>query len=349
MAFTLTETEEREIRIEQKQAKRSKDVVEHIKLSVLLFLNAKATITLIADGLGIDIVTVSKYAKKYKEAKSLSQYLKTHYDQIKHRKTLTNKEIEILKQELDKGYYTTSKSIGAFIKKKFGKDFTPNGLCQSLKRWGYIHKQVKVTPGKADSQKQKEFVKKMEEIKDNLTKNNEKMYFLDGVHLTHNTRSVKIWCKKGKEKIIKSNTGRKRININGAMNATNPCEVVYRNDKSVNAQSTIKLFKDILAKNRHSPKIHLICDNARYYKNKDVTAFIKDNPKLQIHHPPPYSPNLNLIERLWRLLRKEKLDLNYYEKYDDFTKGVLEFFDDLKNYENQLKPLMTFKFHIPNT
>ena len=95
--------------------------------------------------------------------------------------------------------------------------------------------------------------------------------------------------------------------------------------------------------------IHLICDNARYYKNKDVTAFIKNNPKLQIHHLPPYSPNLNLIERLWRLLRKEKLDLNYYEKYDDFTKGVLEFFDDLKNYENQLKSLMTFKFHIPNT
>ena len=55
MAFTLTETEEKEIRIEQKQAKRNKDVVEYIKLSVLLFLNAKVTMTLIADGLGVDI------------------------------------------------------------------------------------------------------------------------------------------------------------------------------------------------------------------------------------------------------------------------------------------------------
>ena len=143
-----------------------------------------------------------------------------------------------------------------------------------------------------------------------------------------------------------NNTGRKRININGAINAINPCEIVYRSDKSVNAQSTIELFKDILAKNKYSPKIHLICDNARYYKNKEVTAFIKKNPKLKVHHPPPYSPNLNLIERLWRLLRKEKLDLNYYEKYDDFRSGILDFFDNLKNYENQLQSPMTFKFHI---
>ena len=96
----------------------------------------------------------------------------------------------------------------------------------------------------------------------------------------------------------KSNAGRKRININGAINATNPCEIVYRSDGSVNAQSTIQLFKDILAKNKYSPKIHLICDNARYYKNKEVTAFIKRNPKLKVHHLSPYSLNLNLIERL---------------------------------------------------
>ena len=55
MAFTLTESEEKEIRVEQKQAKRNKDVVEYVKLSVPLFLNAKATMTLIADGLGVDI------------------------------------------------------------------------------------------------------------------------------------------------------------------------------------------------------------------------------------------------------------------------------------------------------
>ena len=161
----------------------------------------------------------------------------------------------------------------------------------SLKKWEYVYKQVKVVPGKADSQEQEKFAKKLKRLRKNLKKY-EKMYFLDGVHPTHNTRNVKVWRKKGKEKAIKSNTGRKRININKAINAVNPCEIVYRSDKSVNAQLTIELFKDILAKNKYSPKIHLICDNARYYKNKNVTAFIKKNPKLKVHHLPPYSPNL---------------------------------------------------------
>ena len=133
------------------------------------------------------------------------------------------------------------------------------------------------------------------------------------------------------------------------MDAVNPFEVIYRSDKGINAQSTINLLKDILEKNKSSTKIHLICDNARHYKNKEVTVFLKKNPKLIVYHLPPYSPNLNLIERSWRLLRKEKLDLNYYEKYDDFRSGILDFFDNLKNYENQLQSLMTFKFHIRKT
>ena len=107
MAFALIETEEKEIRIQQKQAKRDKDVVKHIKLSVLLFLNAKAIMTLIADGLDVDIVTVSKYVEKYKKAKNLSEYLETHYDKIRYKKRLTEEEIKILKKQLDSGYYTT--------------------------------------------------------------------------------------------------------------------------------------------------------------------------------------------------------------------------------------------------
>ena len=133
MAFALTETEEKEIKMQQKQAKREKDIVEHIELSVLLFLNAKAAMTLIGDGLGIDIVSVSKYIEKYKKAKNLSEYLETHYDKIKHKKRLTEEEIKTLKKQLDSDYYTTCRSMPSLIKKKFGKDFTPNRLRFSLK------------------------------------------------------------------------------------------------------------------------------------------------------------------------------------------------------------------------
>ena len=80
MSFELTSIERQSLR---KQQKQTKDKREYIKLSIVLFLNAKASMTLIAEGLGIDINTVGKYKKQYDKAENLSQYLQTHYDRIK--------------------------------------------------------------------------------------------------------------------------------------------------------------------------------------------------------------------------------------------------------------------------
>ena len=60
---------------------------------------------------------------------------------------------------------------------------------------------------------------------------------------------------------------------------------------------------------------------------------------------PPYSPNLNLIERLWRFLKKTVLYNRYYEKFKDFRMAVLKFFVNIKSYKSQLQSLMTLNFH----
>lgn len=59
---------------------------------------------------------------------------------------------------------------------------------------------------------------------------------------------------------------------------------------------------------------------------------------------PPYSPNLNLIERLWGYLRRAVLSNRYYEKISDFRDAIVSFFKKLKWRKKELSDLMTLEF-----
>ena len=131
---------------------------------------------------------------------------------------------------------------------------------------------------------------------------------LHGTHPQHNTHCAHGWIKRGQNKEIKTNSviqlgGRQRVNINGVVNAHDPTDVVIEESSSINAQSTIALLKKLEQKNKSLQRIFVVADNARYYRNRKVKAFLETS-KVQIIFLPPYSPNLNLIERLWRFLKK---------------------------------------------
>ena len=124
--------------------------------------------------------------------------------------------------------------------------------------------------------------------------------------------------------------------------------MVVREDPQINAQSTISLIKQIILLHI-TGTIYLIADNARYYKSKDVQRFLQENPRIKMIFLPPYSPNLNLIERLWLFFKKKKLWNKYYEKYDDFKKESMSFFENISLFKNELKSLMIDNFHVFNT
>ena len=146
------------------------------------------------------------------------------------------------------------------------------------------------------------------------------------------------------DKEIKTNTGRARLNINGVVNAHNPTDVVIEESTSINAQSTIALLEKLEKKNPDLEEIFVVADNARYYRNNLVKEFL-ERSKIKIIFLPPYSPNLNLIERLWRVLKKVVLHNKYYEKFAEFRTAILGFFKNIKQYKSELKSLMTLKFH----
>ncbi len=155
------------------------------------------------------------------------------------------------------------------------------------------------------------------------------------------------WIKKGKVKELKGNTERKRLNINGAINIEEMSPVVgYSN--SINAQSTISLLKKIELRHPDAEVIYTICDNARYYRSKKVKEYLeRSNIKLVIL--PRYSPNLNLMERLWKYFRKIVLYNKYYETFDEFKKACKSFFRQSKKHKESISSLLTENFQIIGT
>ena len=152
------------------------------------------------------------------------------------------------------------------------------------------------------------------------------------------------WLEKGKTKEIRSNCGRQRLNLNGALSLKD-YEVVIREDESINGQSTIKLFEELDAKNPQAETIYCILDNARYYRAKIVKEYLATS-KVKLIFLPSYSPNLNLIERLWKFFRKKILYHKHYSDLAEFKSVTLNFFKNLYSYKEELATLLTENFEI---
>jgi len=88
----------------------------------------------------------------------------------------------------------------------------------------------------------------------------------------------------------------------------------------------------------------LICDNAGYHKSKKVKEYLTDK-KIELLFLPPYSPNLNPIERLWKFMHKIVTNNKYYANFEAFSKTLDEFFTDIPKYKNRLQSLIGIAKH----
>jgi transposase len=245
---------------------------------------------------------------------------------------------------VEQGLYPTARDVGDWIFGAFGVDYSDSAVRAILTKLDFVHKQVKPLPAKADEQQQLAFVESFEALMESLPQDTV-VYFTDATHPTHNTQTAKAWIKRGQEKHIPANSGRKRVNLNGALNALDPCEAVVVEAESVNAQSTITLYEKLLKKNP-GKKLVLICDNAPYYHSQLLQDWLKGQPLIKQWFLPTYSPNLNIIERLWRFMKKQAIGLSFEPTYKAFKANILHFFEHLDDYEYELKRLLTLKFQI---
>jgi transposase len=296
----------------------------------------------IANVLMIDEDTVRNNRKRY-EKEGVSGLLKDNYHGSES--YLSVPELEELAVYLEETTHLTVESIVDYVKKTYEIEYSISGMRQLLHRLDFVYKKAKSVPSKADATEQAAYLEMLKEI---LEKKSEKdpHYYLDGVHPQHNTQLAYGWIKKGQDKLINANSGRSRLNMNGALNSAT-LEVVMRVDETINAQSTLALFKTLEEKHPEASHIYVTLDNARYYKNKIIGEYIETS-KIRLLFLPAYSPNINLIERLWKFMRKEVLYNKYYEKFKDFKNAILGFFENIADHKMKLTTLLTKNFKLLN-
>jgi transposase len=322
----------------QRNEKYKKD---YVKITCIIMLNMGMSVEIISISLGLDVTTIRRYGKSFKEL-GLDKYLESNYHINTGKLNISQKEL--LKLELSTNFHQTSSSICDWIKTEFEISYTSEGLVPLLHKLGFTYKKTKQEPCNYDIDKQLKFIEEFEKINANLSET-EAIYFSDAVHPQHNTKSSYGWILKGEEKEIKAVSGRQRLNINGLLNANNVTDIIAVESPTINMQSTLELYKKLELENLDKTKIYVICDNARYYKNKDLFEWLKTS-KIEQVFLPPYSPNLNIIERLWKFLKKEVINSTFYRTFSLFKESVMAFFQNTEKYKKKLETLLTLKFHV---
>lgn len=143
-------------------------------------------------------------------------------------------------------------------------------------------------------------------------------------------------------------SGRDRVNINGLLNAYDVTDVIAHDCESVNVKSHRELYEEALSRHPEASCIYIISDNARYYHNKELREWAEGTRIKQIFIP-PYSPNLNLIERLWKFLRKKVINTGFYRTKEEFRRAIRRFFDNIESFKEELESLLTLKFRLCNS
>lgn len=334
----LTPTEVSHLRIVQKTNKNKSD---YIKASTILMLSYGDYPEDISARLGISVSTVYNYQKRYSEM-PLDEFLKDNYQPYEG--LLTPEQLAQLKTELSQYLYITTSEVKEFIRHEFGIDMACSSISKMLDRLGFSYKKTRLVPGKADPVKQSEWVEKFQKIVSQLPEN-EIVVFIDAVHPMHNTKSEYGWILKGEDFEILANSGRSRLNINGAINVLNPSEVYIQEDDRINAQSNISLLEQIIEAHPGAT-VRVFSDNARYNHSRILKDWLKEHPEIIFDHIPAYSPNLNPIERLWKFMKKKVINSYYYETFVEFKEEILNFFKNIAQYAEDLKTLITTNFEI---
>jgi transposase len=167
------------------------------------------------------------------------------------------------------------------------------------------------------------------------------VYFVDAAHFVFAPFLGFLWC--AARWFVRAASGRKRYNVLGALDAVPHRLIRVTNLDYINAESVCALLRAVAEAGVGLP-ITLVLDNARYQKCAVVQAPAK-SLKVELLYLPGYSPNLNLIERLWRFLRKESLDSTYYEDFSQFTAAIDQCLEDLPTvHKSEMETLLTHKF-----
>jgi len=169
------------------------------------------------------------------------------------------------------------------------------------------------------------------------------LFFMDASHFVMGGLPGRLW---GKVRYwVRTASGRKRFNVLGALNFVTKKIETVTNDAYLTSTQVVQLLEDIAVKHVGIP-IAIVLDNARYQRCNYVTDRAAELG-IQLIFLPTYSPNLNLIERVWKFVKADVLNAVYIETFDEYCLRISSFVDSIEvNYTDRMTSLVTEKFQL---
>ena len=313
----LTAQEEQELRALHRK-ERDRNICDRIK-AVLLSNQGWDYIT-IAKALMLDEKTVSTYVFDYKTKKKLKHESGGSKGKLTHAQSLE------LSTFLEVNLHTKIQEICCHVEQTYSVKYTVAGMRSWMSRNDFVYKKPKGFPAKANEKDQAKFIEHYD-ILMKTTPEDEPILFGDSVHPTQATVLSYGWIRRGKEHHVPTTGMRTRINITGAINLEK-MDIFTREFDKVNGSSFVNFLKFLEEEcYPKAPKIHFIVDRGSCHTSKEVKAYLAGKTRVQLHYLPTYSPNLNPIERLWKVMHEHVTYNKFYEKKEEFISAVLGFFN----------------------
>jgi transposase len=300
--------------------KKERDSTVADRMKIVLLLDDGWDFEEIAKALFLDETTVRKNFRDYEAQK---RFKSNHKGSVKILNSAESAELSLYLQE---NIHTDVKDIMAHIDKAFEKKMSRSAVYSWLKANDFSFKKPILAPKNPDPKAQQEFIDGYEKLCNQASLDDEPILFGDAVHPTQETRPTYGWFKKKGGKILEVKSGRKRINIIGFHNLATTA-VHFKEYDTVNGANMIDALKFLETQYPKARKIHVILDRAGYHTCKEVAEFLKTS-RIKVHFLPPRSPNLNPIERLWKIMHSYVSNNRVYENFQEFRKAIYLFFNE---------------------
>ena len=315
-----------------------------LKMEVLWLKSQNLSLKLICKLADISPNTLRTYCEQYQSG-GLEKLKEINFNQPKSE--LESHQTTI-RQYLELNPPANINQAAQQIENLTGIKRSPSQIRKFLKSIGMRCLKVGAIPAKADPDEQEKYQRdKLEPRLEEARQGARAVFFVDAAHFVMGAFLGMIWC--FQRIFIKSPSGRKRFNVLGALNAITHEIILVTNDSYITAIQICELLQK-LANLGLSIPITLVLDNARYQKCRVVQDLAK-SLEIELLYLPTYSPNLNLIERLWKFVKKKCLYGKYYEDFTQFSSAISGCLTDAHlRHKKELDSLLTLRFqHFDKT
>jgi transposase len=342
--IVLTDEQRKEI---ERRRKGTLDRRIYQRLTAVLAVAAGKTREEVAELLGTSLSQLGEWLRVYRN-EGLDALCTLLYKGDPGK--LTPHQVERLKGEVAKGCFRNSDQIRHWIEEAFGVAYSSSGVKDLLERIGISYHKVTGFLWKADPDEQKTFVKKYHRQKANAHRReagHTRRYFVDACHPVWGLSLVfSCWLLVGQRLLVGMGGGRKRLNILGAYCPDDQEYLDLRLTRdNINGEQFVNLLRLLRERHPETKRFLLYLDNAAYYGKPVVQEWLKRHPEFRLEPVPPYSPNVNLIERLWKLMKKKALG-RWHPTFEAMEQALSDVLDHLDEYREELATLMVDEFHI---